>query len=119
MLRLDGADNLNPSISSDGRWLYFASNAAGFYQIWRTPTANPSADPELVLPALQISAEAFAEESPDGSELYYSTPSGIAKTSLPDRKDAKMVYQGSPAWFRLTSDGVLFQLLTAVRTEKI
>jgi len=30
-----------------------------------------------------------------------------------------MVYQGSPAWFRLTSDGVLFQLLTAVRTEKI
>jgi Tol biopolymer transport system component len=39
-LTADPAEDLWPSWSHDGRWIYFASNRSGEWQVWKTPAAR-------------------------------------------------------------------------------
>ena len=64
-LTTEPADDLRPSISRDGRWVYFVSNRSGRMQVWKTPAEGGQ--------ALQVTkgggGEAF--ESFDAKWLYY------------------------------------------------
>ena len=55
-----------PSWSEDGRWLYFASNRTGGWQVWKMPSTGG--------PAVQVTHHGgyAASESPDGAFLYYA-----------------------------------------------
>ena len=64
---IPGADNLSPSWSHDGRWLYFASKQGSEpFQIWKIPFHGGS-------PVRLTNNGGIApEESPDGRYLYYA-----------------------------------------------
>ena len=55
-----------PSWSGDGRWVYFGSNRAGSFQVWKVPADGGA--------ALQVTKYGgfAAFESPDGRLLYYA-----------------------------------------------
>jgi len=59
-------DNLNPSWSHDGRWIYFTSNRTGQWQIWKMPSEGGE--------ALQITQHGgfVGFESSDRRFLYYA-----------------------------------------------
>lgn len=59
-------EDILPEWSHDSRWIYFASQRTGSYQIWKMPSAGGA--------PVQITHHGGfrAEESPDGSYLYYS-----------------------------------------------
>ncbi len=55
-----------PSWSRDGRWIYFASNRSGGWQVWKVPVDGGEAVP------LTKNGGFRACESPDGKFIYYS-----------------------------------------------
>jgi dipeptidyl aminopeptidase/acylaminoacyl peptidase len=62
-----GASNdVTPSWSRDGKWVYFASDRTGTWQVWKTPAEGG----EAVQVTKQGGFAAF--ESPDGKTLYYA-----------------------------------------------
>jgi WD40 repeat protein len=58
-------ENETPGWSHDGRWIYYTSEVAGTYQIWKIPPAGGS--------AVQVTANGglYPAESADGKFLYY------------------------------------------------
>jgi Tol biopolymer transport system component len=60
-----------PSYSRDGRWIYFASDRSGEYQIWKVPVEGEGRQPGS---ARQVTRGGGfgAFESPDGRWLYYA-----------------------------------------------
>src|SRR5262245_20909156 len=65
-LELDGEDDLYPSVSHDGRWVYFSSKRSGEPHVWRAPIEGGT--PQEIVPEISY----YAEESQDGKYLYYS-----------------------------------------------
>jgi Tol biopolymer transport system component/DNA-binding winged helix-turn-helix (wHTH) protein len=67
-------DDIVPSWSRDGRWVNFASNRTGRYEVWRTPADG--GDP------IQVTRQGgfHARESVDGAMLFYAK--SITETSL-------------------------------------
>ena len=60
------ANDILPSFSRDGRWIYFASTRTGSFQIWKAPASGGD--------AVQVSPNAgvAALEAPDGTSVYYT-----------------------------------------------
>jgi|SRR5271165_6524956 len=58
--------NLVPNWSGDGRWLYFASNRSGDWQVWKMPTNGGR--------AVQLTRHGgfAAQESPDHEFVFYA-----------------------------------------------
>lgn len=70
--RFDGADNVVPNWSRDGKWIYFASNLRGkTFQIWKVGVRGGVAVPEAPIQVTKSGGFASAE-SDDGSVLFYS-----------------------------------------------
>ncbi len=108
-LAVGPADNVVPSWSHDGKYLYFASNRDGTYQVWKTPVAG--GDPVQITHGGGFAAW----ESSDGKYVYY------AKTNQPNPEIWRASVNGgeemivSPAvrpgtWasWSVTSDGIYF-----------
>jgi Tol biopolymer transport system component len=79
------SDNLNPTWSRNGSWIYFTSNRSGQWQIWKIPSQGGN--------ALQLTRQGgFAGfESADGSSFYYaktSSDSDIWRIQLEDGQEA-------------------------------
>jgi dipeptidyl aminopeptidase/acylaminoacyl peptidase len=99
--------NSRPSWSSDGRWIYFGSDRSGTLQIWKTPTAGG--------PARQVTRHggSEAEESADGSRLYYSRRAVPGLWSVPvDGGEEVLVlkdlqWENSRNW-TVTAEGIYF-----------
>jgi Tol biopolymer transport system component/DNA-binding winged helix-turn-helix (wHTH) protein len=62
----EASDNLNPSWSHDGKWIYFTSNRSGQWQIWKTPNQGG----EVLQLTRQGGFSGF--ESSDGKSIYYA-----------------------------------------------
>jgi len=91
------ADNLAPSWSRDGQWIYFASGrAAGRFDLWKVPIKGGV--PTQVTKNGGISAN----ESADELSLYYSKPDipGIWKIPLHGGEETRVLDQplGSFDW---------------------
>ena len=70
-LTTDPGDDVAPSWSSDGRWIYFGSNRGGDHQIWRIPASGGE--------AIQVTRNGgiHAQESQDRRFLFYTKTRGI------------------------------------------
>ncbi len=69
-LTTETSDEVLPSWSRDGRWIYFGSNRGGAWRVWRMPVEGGTAGRLTT----QGGSEAF--ESPDGKFVYYSRREG-------------------------------------------
>jgi Tol biopolymer transport system component/DNA-binding winged helix-turn-helix (wHTH) protein len=105
---IPGADNLSPSWSHDGKWIYFASKRNHEpFQIWKVPAQGG--------PALKLTRNGGISpvESPDGQSLYYSKyeQGGVWQMNLKSGQETQIVSQvegwGWPNW-ALTSKGIYF-----------
>jgi Tol biopolymer transport system component/DNA-binding winged helix-turn-helix (wHTH) protein len=103
-----GADNLAPSWSRDGRWLYFSSRrGSGPFQLWKiSPTHGHP---------IQItrSGGIAGVESRDGRFLYYSKyeSKGVWKMPLPSGAEVQVLDQpAGTEWFNwgLAANGIYF-----------
>jgi len=65
-LTTDPSHEMVPTWSHDGRWIYFASNRTGSWQVWKMPAKGGR--------AVQVTQHGgfAALESVDGNSLYYS-----------------------------------------------
>jgi len=68
----DKSDNVRPSWSHDGRWIYFGSNRTEDWQLWKAPAEGGQ--------AVQITKQGGREgvESDDGKFVYYTKGFGLA-----------------------------------------
>jgi dipeptidyl aminopeptidase/acylaminoacyl peptidase len=103
-----GADNLSPSWSRDGRWLYFASKSDSEpFQIWKLPVQGGA--------AIKITKNGGISpvESPDGRYLFYAKyeKGGIWRVPLQGGEEAEVLDEvsggGWPNW-GITSKGIYF-----------
>jgi Tol biopolymer transport system component/DNA-binding winged helix-turn-helix (wHTH) protein len=105
---IPGADNLAPSWSRDGRWLYFSSRrGSGPFQIWKTSLTR--GQPIQVTMAGGIAAA----ESGDRRFLYYSKYESDGVWRMPLAGGAEVRVLDQPAgteWFNwgLASRGIYF-----------
>jgi Tol biopolymer transport system component/DNA-binding winged helix-turn-helix (wHTH) protein len=78
----NSSDNLVPNWSRDGKWLYFASDRTGMWQVWKTPVLGGA--------PVQVTTHGgfAANPSLDGKTLYYS------KGNLPSPEVWQIPIQG-------------------------
>jgi hypothetical protein len=110
-VQLDGADNLLPAVSRDGRWLYFTSNRTGSFQIWRNLISGGSM--EAMSPPIITSPPPVGEESFDGEFLFYSSSDGIWRLSLRDRKRELYLPVGSGS-MRVAENGIYYDTVASI-----
>jgi Tol biopolymer transport system component len=72
LARDPSSEDVLPSWSADGRWVYFASNRSGSWQVWKSPAEGGRAVPVTTEGGFQ------ALESPDGQYLYFSRTISVA-----------------------------------------
>jgi Tol biopolymer transport system component len=99
----DTAANIRPSWSSDGKWIYFGSNRADGYQIWKIPVAGGHAQ--------QITRNGGYEayESPDGKDLYYAKPQGtegIWRVPVQSGSEVQVIDHGRQVSWAMTDRGI-------------
>ena len=94
-----------PSWSRDGKWIYFASNRDGKYQIWKIP-------PQANATPIRVTRNGgFASiESWDGKTLYYTqrVANGIWKMPV-EGGEEKQIISDLNTWgdFDVTRDGIV------------
>jgi Tol biopolymer transport system component/DNA-binding winged helix-turn-helix (wHTH) protein len=105
---IPGSDNLSPSWSRDGKWIYFASKrGAEAFQIWKTPVQGGT--PVRVTKHGGISPV----ESFDERDLYYSKyeQNGVWRMPLQGGEESEVLNdidpEGWPNW-ALTPEGIYF-----------
>jgi Tol biopolymer transport system component len=103
----DIADDGVASWSDDGRWLYFASNRSGKWQVWKRTVEG--GDP------VQITKDGgfAAFESPDGKSIYYAkfNEDGIFQVAVDGGAENKIVSEppgGGWGYFGVGRDGLYF-----------
>ncbi|MGD0267828.1 MAG: winged helix-turn-helix domain-containing protein [Candidatus Sulfotelmatobacter sp.] len=106
-LRDDTSDDGVASWSHDGRWLYFASNRTGKWQVWKRRVEG--GEPE------QITKDGgfAAFESPDGKSIYYAkfNEGGIFQVAVDGGAEIKVVSEpsgGNWGYFAVGRDGLYF-----------
>jgi hypothetical protein len=108
------AEDVVPSWSHDGKWIYFASNRSGHFQIWKVPadTGESSATP-----AARVTQHGGfnAFESADGKYLYFAkgpAKPGVWRRRLDARDDGveepvlESIEQWS--WWSVSPNGIYF-----------
>jgi sugar lactone lactonase YvrE len=103
----DNADEGVANWSGDGKWLYFASDRSGVWQVWKMPVAGGS--------AVQITKNGgfAAFESPDHAFLYYTKfdSAGIFRVPVNGGDEVKIIDDppgGGWGYFGVASDGIYF-----------
>jgi Tol biopolymer transport system component len=117
-LTTNPAEDVVPSWSKDGRWIYFASNRTGQWQVWKVPVAG---GPEA--PVTKNGGFA-AFESPDGQFVHYAkfdTP-GIWKVPVAGGEESLILDALQPGlwgYWAVVDQGVYFVNLKATPPSTI
>ena len=86
-LTLQEGNNLSPSWSHDGQWIYYSSNRTGSWQVWKSDLAGKTCE--------QITQDGgFGPiESDDGQYLYFAKTNepGIWEMPLPSGNPVKII----------------------------
>jgi Tol biopolymer transport system component len=97
-------NNIRPSWSGDGKWIYFGSNRSGEWQIWKELAQGGD--------AVQVTKtggyQAF--ESPDGKLLFYSKPQarGIWGVPVGGGPETLVVEKPTTDTWTVAKDGICF-----------
>jgi Tol biopolymer transport system component/DNA-binding winged helix-turn-helix (wHTH) protein len=99
----DRYNNVRPAWSHDGKWMYFASDRTGDYQIWRMPSAGGT--------PLQMTRNGGMDPvvSPDGRHLYYAKvppEQEIWEVPLEGGSEVKVVERGRSLSFDVADTGI-------------
>jgi Tol biopolymer transport system component/DNA-binding winged helix-turn-helix (wHTH) protein len=95
-----------PSWSADGQYLYFGSNRSGSWQIWGVPVDGSHAPRQITSNGGMV-----AMASSDGQRIYYTKYSGAGLWQQPiagghERKIFDGPPAGYPDYWTLSSDGI-------------
>jgi Tol biopolymer transport system component/DNA-binding winged helix-turn-helix (wHTH) protein len=106
-LTTDSADDIAPSWSRDGKWVYFTSIRTGRHEVWKVSAGGG----EAVQVTRNGGGPAF--ESPDGKSIYYTkgdvpTPTGLWNMPVSGGEESQVL--PSVVWraFFLVNDGIYF-----------
>lgn len=103
------AEDVVPSWSRDGRWIYYASNRSGAWQVWRAPSEGGGPEEQVT----RLGGFA-AFEAVDGGYLYYAkgrTGEGLWRKRLPDGAEEPYIPElrtGFWGYWALTPKGLYF-----------
>ncbi|HXJ17127.1 MAG TPA: protein kinase, partial [Candidatus Polarisedimenticolia bacterium] len=105
-LTTESSNEYVPSWSRDGRWIYFASDQTGAWQVWKMPAKGGK--------AIQVTkGGGFAAfESYDGKTLYYTKGqfgSGLWKVPVAGGEETPVLEKlGAWGYWGLTREGIYF-----------
>ncbi len=101
------SDDVVPSWSNDGRWIYFASNRSGTRQVWKASAEGG--------PAVQVTQNGgfAAFESPDGQFVYYAkyTEPGIWRVPVEGGEETlvlDLLQPGLWGYWAVSEQGIYF-----------
>ena len=106
-------EDVVPSWSADGGWIYFASDRSGEMQIWKVPLSDAE---ETAEPTQVTRSGGFAAfESGDGKFLYYAKgrdlDTSIWRMPLPEGPEETVVEKVPSGWGNWTlSEGAVYYL---------
>jgi Tol biopolymer transport system component/DNA-binding winged helix-turn-helix (wHTH) protein len=88
-------NDVAPSWSADGQYLYFGSNRSSSWQIWRVPVDGSHAPQQIT-----TNGGLFAMVSSDGQRIYYTkyTSAGLWQQPVAGGRERK-VFDGPPAGY--------------------
>ena len=110
-LTVESSNEVLPSWSRDGQWVYYGSDQGGAWQIWKSPAAGGQA----VQVTQRGGFEAF--ESFDGRFLYYTKPIGLIWTfglssiwrmPVAGGEETRVVERTSAGYWGLLNDGLCY-----------
>ncbi len=101
----DLSDNVTPSVSHDGKWIYFASKRTGRMEIWRLPVEGGE--------AVQVTHNGGVEpiESVDGKVIYYAKVVGetdVWKVPVSGGDETRVLGPVWVFWFTVVAEGIYF-----------
>ena len=101
----DLSDDVTPSVSHDGKWIYFASTRTGRMEIWRLPVEGGE--------AFQVTHNGGVApiESGDGKVIYYAKANGntdVWKVPVSGGDETRVLGPTWVFWFAVVPDGIYF-----------
>ena len=99
----DLSEDVTPSVSHDGEWIYFSSKRTGRFEIWRMPAEGGE--------AVQVTQNGGVVpiESPDGKIIYYAKAIGetdVWKVPVAGGDETRVFGPVWFAWFAVVADGI-------------
>ena len=100
------ADDIVPSWSGDGEWVYFGSERTGRFEVWKVPAGGGE--------PVQVTTEGgvIALESPDGRFVYYieeiAYVTSLWKRPLEGGEESKVLESIVYRDFAIIQEGVYF-----------
>jgi hypothetical protein len=99
----ESSDDVTPSVSRDGKWIYFSSRCTGRLEVWRMPAEGGE--------AVQVTRKGGWRpmESPDGKVVYYLVPDSPDVWKVPAAGEQETRLLGPVGeFFAVGADGLCF-----------
>ena len=106
-LTTETRDEVTPSWSADGRWIYFSSNRTGSHEVHKIPAEGGD--------VVQVTTNGgtSASESPDGEFLYFAksrsgieAPHGIWRMPIDGGDEVQMHDRGEYSLWEVKEEGI-------------